>query len=154
MTTPASPAWLRIYRYFSEEPPPIGYVTTHDVLCQIAGLNWDEARHRGQYYHAVAKACIELENDRSRTLLTERGVGYRFVGGNAHVEKAITGALAVRRKLTRVAGTAATVDVTEMDEAEVDRVRHAQALILRQMESMNVLTFQPPPYYRNRNNPK
>ena len=34
----------------------------------------------------------------------ERGVGYRYVAGNLHIEKAIAGALSVRRRLARVAG--------------------------------------------------
>lgn len=147
LTTPSSPAWLRIYRYFTEQPPPIGTVVAHRTLAQIAGLDFENERHRSGYYHAVQKACIELENENSRTLLTERGEGYRYAAGNMHIEKAITGALAIRRRLSRVAGTAATVDVSGMSQAELDRVRHAQALILRQTEQMNQVYFQPPAWH-------
>lgn len=148
MTTPSSPAWLRIYRYFTEQPPPIGTVTPHSVLAQIAGLDFENTRHRSVYYSAVQKACIELENENSRTLLTERGEGYRYAAGNMHIEKAITGALSVRRRLLRVAGTAATVDVANMSQPEIERVHHAQALILRQMEQMNQIYFPSPAYMR------
>jgi hypothetical protein len=147
MSTPASPAWLRVYQYFSESPPPIGTVVSHEELCRIAGLEWDVTRYRSQYYHAVAKACIELENERSRTLMTERGTGYRYVGGNTHLEKAITGAAAVRRKLVRVAGTVATVDVSGMTSPEVERVRNAQRSILDQMDQISQMRFPPPQFY-------
>jgi hypothetical protein len=151
MTTPTSPPWLRVYRYFTENPPPIGSVTLHETLCQIAGLEWDVPRLRSRYYHAVAQACAELEEQNSRTLLTERGEGYRIVAGNTHLEKAISGAAAVRRKLTRVAGTAATVDVTELTGPEVERVRRVQATILEQMELMNSKSYVPPPvFYQSR----
>lgn len=147
MTTPSSPAWLRIYRYFTQDPPPIGSVTMHETLCQIAGLEWDVPRLRSRYYHAVAQACAELEEQNARTLLTERGEGYRLVAGNAHLEKALAGAAAVRRKLTRVAGTAATVDVTGLTSPEIERVRRAQATILAQMEDMNSKSYFPPPQF-------
>jgi hypothetical protein len=148
LTTPSSPAWLRIYRYFSEEPPRIGTVTLHEVLSQIAGLDWDNPRHRSQYYHAVQKACIELERERSRTLLTERGEGYRFVAGNAHIEKAITGAISIRKRLERVAGTASTVDISDLSPAEVSRIRNAQRVILTQMEQMQQIYFPGPQYWQ------
>jgi hypothetical protein len=150
MTTPASPAWLRIYRYFTEQPPAIGIVTPHEVLCQIAGLSWDSARHRSAYYHAVSKACIELENENSKTLLTERGEGYRLVAGNAHLEKAISGALSTRRKLVRVAGTVSTVDVSGMTTAEVERVRYTQRTVIQQMDSMNQAYYRPPAWAKIR----
>lgn len=146
MTTPSSPAWLRIYRFFSEEPPAIGAVVSHEVLSQMAGLNWDDMRQRSLYYHAVARACIELENEKSRTLLTERGEGYRYAAGNIHLEKAISGAAAIRRKLVRVAGTVATVDVAGLSDPEIERVRRAQATILKQMEDMNRAYFPPPQF--------
>lgn len=146
MTTPSSPAWLRIYRFFTEEPPPIGTVIAHSDLARVAGLDFENQRNRSAYYSAVQKACIEMETENSRTLLTERGEGYRYAAGNMHIEKAISGALSVRRRLTRVAGTAATVDVAGMTQAELDRVRHAQALILRQMEQMNQVYFPGPAY--------
>lgn len=148
MTTPSSPAWLRIYRYFAEEPPAIGTVVPHEILCQVAGLSFDNERHRSQYYHAVGKACVELESENSRTLLTERGIGYRYVAGNMHIEKAISGATSVRRRLARVAGTAATVDITGMSTPEVERVRHAQSIILDQMERMSQTYFRPPAWHR------
>jgi hypothetical protein len=147
MTTPSSPAWLRIYRYFSESPPQVGTVTSHEMLCRIAGLEWNIERHRSQYYHAVAQACRELEEQDSRTLLTERGEGYRLVAGNAHLEKAISGAAAIRRKLVRVAGTVATVDVTDLTDPEIERVRRVQATILEQMEEMNRKSYFPPPQF-------
>lgn len=147
MTTPSSPAWLRIYRYFAEQPPPIGAVIAHRTLARVAGLDFENERHRSAYYHAVQKACIELETENSRTLLTERGEGYRYAAGNMHIEKAITGALTIRRRLARVAGTASTVDVAGMSPAELDRVRHAQALILQQMQQMNQVYFQPPAWH-------
>jgi hypothetical protein len=148
LTTPSTPAWLKIYRYFTEEPPPLGTVVSHDMLSQIAGLDFENARHRSLYYHSVAKACIELENENYRTLLTERGEGYRYVGGNAHLEKAINGAIAVRRKLIRVAGTVATVDVSGLSNPEVERVRHAQRTILAQMDTVNGAYFPPPSFTR------
>jgi len=148
LTTPSSPAWLRIYRYFSEEPPRIGTVVPHEILCQIAGLDWDTPRHRSMYYHSVAKACMELETENSRTLLTERGEGYRYVAGNMHLEKAVSGALAVRRKLERVAGTVSTVDITGLSSPEVERVRRAQATILQQMEEMSRAYYPPPQWHR------
>lgn len=147
MTTPSSPAWLRIYRFFSEEPPAIGTVIPHEILCQIAGLEWDTPRHRSMYYHSVAKACIELERENSRTLLTERGEGYRYAAGNIHLEKAIDGAAAVRRKLVRVAGTVATVDIAGLSGPEIERVRHAQRTILDQMNQMNQTYFPPPQFH-------
>lgn len=147
MSTPSSPAWLRIYRYFTQEHPEIGTVIAHETLCRAAGLEWDVPRYRSQYYHAVAAACLELESQNSRTLLTERGEGYRLVAGNAHLEKALSGAAAVRRKLTRVAGTAATVDVTDLTGPEIERVRRAQATILEQMELVNSKSYFPPPQF-------
>lgn len=147
MTTPSSPAWLRIYRYFTENPPPLGTVVLHETLCQVAGLEWDVPRYRSQYYHAVAQACLEIEENDSRTLLTERGEGYRIVAGNAHLQKALSGMEAVRRKLTRAAGTAATVDVTDLTGPEIERVRRAQATILEQMELVNSKSYYPPPQF-------
>lgn len=153
MTTPTSPAWLRIYRFFTEQPPRIGTVVPHQDLARIAGLDFENMRHRSAYYSAVQKACIELENENSRTLLTERGEGYRFAAGNMHIEKAITGALSIRRRLSRVAGTAATVDVTGLSQAEIDRVHFAQATILRQMEQMNSIYFSPPAWFKAQQEP-
>lgn len=147
MTTPSSPAWLRVYRHFTEDPPPIGAIVLHETLCQVAGLEWDVPRLRSRYYHAVAQACRELEEQNSRTLLTARGEGYQLVAGNAHLEKALTGMEAVRRKLVRAAGTAATVDVTSLTGPEVERVRRAQATILEQMELVNSKSYFPPPQY-------
>ncbi len=147
MTTPSSPAWLRVYRYFSEDPPAIGTVILHETLCRVAGLDWENARNRSHYYQAVSKACMELELQDSRTLLTERGEGYRLVAGNAHLEKAIAGAAAVRRKLIRVAGTVATVDISGLSNPEIQRVRQAQRTILDRMDNMNGIHFPPPQFH-------
>jgi hypothetical protein len=146
VTTPQSPAWLKIYRFFAETPPPVGSLITHDSLARTAGLDFANDRHRSQYYHAVATASAELETEKSRTLLTERGSGYRYVAGNLHAEKAVIAANAIRRRLIRTAGTAATVDTAGLSPAEVARVEQIQSAILTEAERFGTIHFPPPPY--------
>jgi hypothetical protein len=111
----------RLYDFLCELPH--GTTVTYDDFDKALGR--DCRKQRGP----ILRAAAMLERDAKRTLVCERGVGYRIAHPSEHADLAVGRARKSRRVLNQAARVAAAADRSQLNGAENARLDQMTVLL-------------------------
>lgn len=131
--------WRVIFDWITEEMVAgrvkINDVIEHDDLVEVLGTD----RQDSSYYSAVNRAIAELVKVHGRTLISERGKGYRLIAGVTMLKKVDKFVEKSRQEYRKGLETAQGIndnDVSIPDRGVVDKIRIGMAAVA------NILSLQ------------
>jgi hypothetical protein len=108
------PEWRLIYDEFRKHRP--GDVVTYQQLTEILGRDFRASRV------PLQRAIKELENADHRTLVCERGTGYRIASAAEHEQLAHLHSKRSRRQLTKAVAKARSANRAELTSDQAHRL--------------------------------
>jgi hypothetical protein len=111
----------RLYDFLCELPH--GTTVTYDDLDKVLGRDCRKQRS------PILRAAAMLEKDAKRTLVCERGVGYRIAHPSEHADLAVGRVRKSRRVLNGAARVAAAADRRQLTDAENARLDQMTVLL-------------------------
>lgn len=111
--------WRMLYDEFRKHSP--GQVITYQQLSQVLGRDIRASRA------PVQRAMKELENADHRTLICERGTGYRIAAATEHEHLARVHSRRSRRQLGKAVAKARSADRGELTPEQARRLDDLQA---------------------------
>lgn len=97
-----------------------GSVIEHETLAR----EMDTEFPGSAYYMAMTRAAAELQRERQKSLLSERGVGYRIIQGTAMIDQGRGHQNKAQRSVGKAIAVANAVDENDLDTAsDVSMVR-------------------------------
>jgi cell division protein FtsB len=118
------PEWRLLYDEFRKHGP--GDVITYQRLTDILGRDFRASRV------PLARAVKELENADHRTLVCERGTGYRIAAATEHEHLAHAHSKRSRRQLTKAVAKARSANRAELTPDQVRRLDNLEVHLSQQ----------------------